>query len=336
MILFPQILLMLVFSAWAIKGEYAPKKFQLPSTCLLKFSIIEKGQTLSGSCSASFLGNKTFITAEHCHKSLETSFSQGTEINGPELPVVICAPDAPVKLSYTHSVNGLGLDHSQDIALFKVEKNPTIDPIKLAKDSPEIDQLMTNNDCYINGYGLDNDNKHGVLRAAKVKAFQPKVFSLFGTNNPSMFQIGGGNSADHGDSGGPSFCLDKKGKPVLTGIIHGTDKGSSFTKIERISQVKTLIDFYLNSPTPDLELLKQANKTSNLCTNVMTCLDIMKKSGQLTQDVGNVIAALVQQNEINYSKMVKGQNVELNSFTQTWEEMKNFYVDQGCYEIVYE
>jgi hypothetical protein len=70
------------FSAFAIKGEYT-NDHDLPSTCKLTFFVKREGKILVGTCSGSFIGNKTFITAEHCYDDV---VSNQEDFNSHELP----------------------------------------------------------------------------------------------------------------------------------------------------------------------------------------------------------------------------------------------------------
>lgn len=322
-------------SVFAVKGEYADEQFELKSSCKLKFFAEQAGEILSGTCTASYMGNKSFVTAEHCQDSLIRSFMLSSRENGPEKPYVICDGGEKIPLTRSDKLDGNSLDYAQDIAFFKTESDPKVSPIKMASSTEQVNDMMENNECYFNGYGLDNDDKHGELRAAKVKSFNAKVFSLFGGSNPFMFEIGGGNTADHGDSGGPVYCLNDKGEPIHMGVIHGNEKGSSYTKVERVTQSPELVQFYLNNENPNMDMIKKGIRVKTMCEDMLKCSNAMKELGGLSSDVGDIVSVLSKQTSSIFTNIVQGENVELQTIDQLWDELYKFWDTQDCYDKLY-
>lgn len=328
--------ILLIFSMplWAVKGQYV-EGHDLTSTCKLTFYVKQDNKILTGTCSASFIGNKTFVTAEHCYEDVSQNLQmvRSQEMNQGSF---FTCPGSEKK--YTASnlfpMKNSGLSELQDIAIIKVEEEVSVGPIKIPKSAEELETLLSDKqNCYISGYGLDNENKYGVLKTARITNIENKPLDIFSSGSRYRVRLRE-NYADHGDSGGPLYCEGKDGA-VLIGVVHGGMKGAIFSDIEKLSVGLDWLNFHKNYDVKDEELFRKVVSTTDMCESLTRCSETLKKINELTADTDKVISVLLKQTGEIRAQIDYGG--ELNSVTlnDLWEEMIREWEKNNCFKKLY-
>lgn len=311
--------LIISHSAFAIKGEYADAKEQLDSSCILTFKFFDKSKNKvsEGLCSSSFIGKKSFITADHCLKNV-TRAMDDLKITK-EAPYLKC-PGSPTR----HSVKrikdpaGARLGNDFDIGLIQVESEVKAEALALPASKAEADSLFKDpSRCFINGYGYDNEDKYGTLRAAQTTEVDPSATYL---------KIRG-NTGVHGDSGGPMFCRSQPdGKPVLVGVIHGA-MVTSYTEIHRVDPITDWIKYHQNGINTSNERFGELNQMLENCSIIENCV-----ASKLSQETGVVIKKLNAQLKTIKANEVNGQVANQKELDSIWDKMMAIW-EKFCKKI---
>lgn len=291
------ILLSLFITAplYAIKGEYASSEFELPQSCRLTIPITQNGEEKWGLCSGTYVGNKTFVTAEHCHKYIIQSSTSGAK----ELPYFQCPgieKKFPLNLEALYPMRDTKHKERLDIAIIKVEEDiDGLRPMILPTSKEEVEELIAKNEnCYINGYGIDNDNKSGTLRAAKTVNISKSTSIIYQTSTQSMTLRE--NYTQNGDSGGAMYCINSSGEKIFVGVSDAGKK--DFSTVEKISSILDWINNAKSSDTFDSEKFNALLEVQNSCVDLSKCI-LAKNNTALTRDIAAIIekASLSLKNE---------------------------------------
>lgn len=302
------------YSAFAIKGEYAGAKEELPSSCILTFKFFDKSKNKvsEGLCSSSFIGKKTFITADHCLKKAAQALEDVKLTK--EAPYFQC-PGSSTKhtVKRLKDTSGAKLGSDYDIGLIQVDSDVQVPKLDLPSSSSQANELLKNPAlCFINGYGYDNEDKYGVLKAAQ---------TLEVDINPTYLKIRG-NTGVHGDSGGPMFCRPHKdAPPVLVGIIHGA-MVTSYTELHRVDTITDWIKYHQNGINTSNDRYGELTGMIENCGIIENCV-----ASKLSQDTGAVIKKLnadlkaIKANELN-GKAANQKDIDLiwNKMMVIWEK----------------
>lgn len=326
--------LLISFSAFAIKGEYV-QGHDHPSTCKLTFYIQKHGKVLTGTCSGSFMGNKTFMTAEHCYDDVVINHDQLKAKQVAENSFFTC-PGSDKK----HVVKDLfpmkngRFNELQDLAMLKVEEDLDIPVLALPKSAEEIETALKDKDnCYISGYGLDNDDKYGVLKTARVSDLEQRPRDIFSAGSSQRVRLRG-NYADHGDSGGPLYCETPKGT-ILVGVVHGGVKGIKFGDIEKVNEVIDWIAYHRDHANSSEELFKQVMINVDLCQSIQQCSDALKKISQLTSDTDKIMQQLLKQSADQRTEVLYGGEKSDVKLKDLWEHMIKEWERNDCFKKLY-
>lgn len=329
-------LLLLVFStcAWAVKGEYV-EGHDLTSTCKLTFFVKQDEKVLTGTCTASFVGNKTFVTAEHCYEDVATNQEMVKNKNLPHDSYFTCpGSDKKYIAKNLFPMKFSGLDEIQDIAVIKVEEEVDAKPILLPRTSEELETaLKDTKNCFVSGYGLDNENKYGVLRTARLTNVENRPLDIFNSGNRNRVRIRG-NYADHGDSGGPLYCETPEGV-ILIGVVHGGMKGLTFSDIEKLNIGLEWITYHKNFDVDDEEAFKKVLRNADMCNSLIECSEAMKKINALTADTDKIMKALLKESEDARTQILIGGEVSTVKLSELWEEMLREWERNDCFKKLY-
>ena len=328
MILF---LLFTIKSLFAITGNYSSSEFELPSTCKIKFQYKQyDGKKVSGLCSSSFIGHDKFITADHCKEDIWNNLGQADM----PPPMVECPGEKSFEIERTFNPSNSGFTNFQDVLLVQTKKKVEgIEAVKIPRDKNHINELLgSKENCYINGYGIDNEGKYGVLKSAQITDMNLKP-STFGQESSGKVVRINGNLGVHGDSGGPLFC--KEGKDAyLAGIIHGSITGADFTDIERIDQYIDWLNHIALSGNVDEDFYKAWYGSLGTCESVNKCYDEIQKLGQLTEDVTKIVSK-IEENYVRALKDSKSVNPDKNSAEYLHDSLIEFWTQFDCYNKLY-
>jgi hypothetical protein len=326
----PFFILFISLNSFAIIGEYADKNTELDSTCMINFQYKDySGKKVSGACSASYIGGRKFTSVEHCREDIGRNLADQTL----SPPTVKCPKDDFISITKTYLNRDFGFNESQDFLVFETKSKPqNTKPILIPKNENEIESLIKENkNCYINGYGINNDGKYGELKSAKVE-FQTYKSLLSSAGNEVT--IVGNNQAHHGDSGGPLYCQTQSG-PVLIGVIHGIYGGSKKTDIEKINQYTTWLNYLAFHDDVNEEFFRSWNSVNSFCESNQKCINKLVELGIFNEDVKSIILKLNQ----NYNQIQKdlnlGQKMEAVEVKQLWDEMSEFWDKNNCYNRIY-
>jgi Trypsin len=330
------LLFLISYPALAIKGEYADKSHELASTCKLVLKIFDpvKNKVLSGLCSSSFVGKKSFLTAAHCLSDTNQALSDHKKGLVPEAPYFQCPQSEthyPLISTVDISSGGNGSDY--DFGMIKVKDSPSIPEIRSPASTQEADELLQDmTKCFINGYGLDNEEKYGTLRAAQVIDLDTKPLSL--GSAPPMVRVKK-NFGDHGDSGGPMYCNGKDG-PVLIGVIHGKQKSSiQFSDIHRVDKVTDWLSYHRNNENSSNEKFAKIARLEETCQSIDECFAKLEGAAKLSKDMSLILKALNKNVRDVKSKAVAGNEVTQKELDKSWDEMIEVWEKQDCYKVLY-
>lgn len=329
-------MLLFSFTALAVKGTYAPKEFELPQTCKLTISVEVDGQVRQGICTASFVGKKTFTTAEHCEKAVTENLFLLESKKVTEAPYFQC-PGSEKKYSVsptTYPMKDTRYPEHQDIALLKVEEDiPNLKAMSIPTSGGHIAKLLEDpTKCYINGYGQDNENKSGTLHAAQVVEWDAKPAGFFG-GSTEAFKLTK-NYADHGDSGGPMYCFDGK-NPVLVGVVHGGQNGGGFSTIEKFTKALDWINLVKDSEKPDVQKFNSILKIEDRCSAVDECFAKLNSTAKLSADMKKIFDKVFTNVKSIKNQMVKGENLEEKTIEEAWKSIDEEWKKNNCYNVLY-
>ena len=320
-------------SVLAIKGETL-LGHDLASTCKLTFYVKEGPKVMIGTCTGSFLGNKTFITAEHCFDDVIKNQELNHKKELTQTSFFTCpGSDKKYDVKELFPMKNSGLDEQQDMALMKVSTEVDAQPISLPS-SPEAmeEALKDKENCYISGYGLDNEEKYGVLKTARLAVVDNRPLDLFNSGSSHRVRLSK-NYADHGDSGGPLYCETPQG-PVLIGVVHGGIKGIKFSDIEKLSITLEWINFHRNNVETNEDLFKLVNRTSSMCKFLEECSEALKKINQLTADTDKIMNLLMKQTQDQRTEILYHGEKSDVKLKDLWEEMIKQWEKNDCYQKI--
>lgn len=326
--------LIISFSAFAIKGEYI-QDHDLSSTCKLTFFVKQEGKILTGTCTGSFIGNKTFITAEHCYDDVATNQEMFKSQQLPQNSFFTCpGSDKKYVVKNLFPMKNSHLNELQDMAIIKVEDEVDAKSIALPKSSEEIETaLKDTKNCYVSGYGLDNDEKYGVLKTARVTNLENHPKDIFSVGSSQRVRLRE-NYADHGDSGGPLYCETPTGT-ILMGVVHGGVKGVKFGDIEKINAALDWMAYHRDHVDSSEELFNQLMINTDLCHSLGKCSDAMKKISQLTSDADKIMMKLLKQSEEQRVEVLYGNEKSKVKLDDLWEEMIKEWQRNDCFKKLY-
>ena len=322
------------FSAFAIKGEYI-NDHDLSSTCKLTFFVKREDKILVGTCSGSFIGNKTFITAEHCYDDVVSNQEDFKSHELPQNSFFTC-PGSEKKyvIKNLFPMKNSRLNELQDIAMMKVEDEVDAKSISLPKSSEEAESaLKDTKNCYISGYGLDNDDKYGVLKTARVANLENHPKDIFSVGSSQRVRLRE-NYADHGDSGGPLYCETPSGT-ILMGVAHGGVKGVKFGDIEKINEALEWIAYHRDHVYSSEELFRQLMVNTDLCHSLGQCSDAMKKIGALASDTDKIMMKLIKKSDQERIEILFGGEKSNVKLLDLWEEMIKEWQRNDCFKKLY-
>jgi hypothetical protein len=324
----------ITYSAFGVKGEYV-QHHDLSSTCKLTFFVKHEDKILTGTCTGSFIGNKTFITAEHCYDDVVTNQEKFKSQQLPEKSFFTC-PGSEKKhvVKDFFPMKNSRLNELQDIALIKVEEDVEAKALALPKSHEEIEATLKNTEnCYISGYGLDNDDKYGVLKTARVTNLENNPRDIFSVGSSQRVRLRE-NYADHGDSGGPLYCETPNGT-VLIGVVHGGVKGVKFGDIEKVNAALEWIAYHRDHPDSKEELFHQLMVTTDMCHSLLECSEAMKNISLLTSDTDEIMKKLMKQTEDQRTEVLYGNEKSVVKLKDLWDEMLKEWQRNDCYKKLY-
>jgi hypothetical protein len=321
-------------SALAVKGDYV-QGHDLNSTCRLTFFVKKGEKVLTGTCTGSFIGNKTFVTAEHCYDNVSVNSEKYQSQQLPQNSFFTCpGSEKKYQVKNLFPMKNSRLSEWQDLALIKVEESVDAQPLQLPKSSDEIESALKDKDnCYMSGYGLDNEEKYGILKTARVSSLEnnPKdPFSVGSTQRVRLRE----NYPDHGDSGGPLYCKTPNGT-ILIGAVHGGVKGAKFNDVEKINAALEWINFHKDNEDSNEETFKRVMINSDLCQNLLECSEAMRKLNLLTDDVDKVMTKLIKQNADYKMELLRGGEKSVVKLELIWEELIKQWEQNSCYKKLY-
>jgi hypothetical protein len=326
---------------FAIKGKYSENNSE--SICKLSFEVpCEKDKTryCKGICTATYIGNKKIISADHCRHSIEWSIK--TEL--------LCDNSNPVTVIKSHQFPKNSFDTSQDVALFDLESEPinkktnkNLKSMKIPVSSKHTNELLSHPEsCFIAGYGLDNDEKFGTLRTSKVDKLQKdnvlrtnNGFSYYSAKEQVELQ---GNYADSGDSGGPVYCKNEQGEFVLVAINQGSTKGLDLSYAEKVSAISEWVNFHLGSHSDQTDIFTMFKKQSRMCNSILYCLEELDQVSTTSKEILNVIRVLAKdlaKENLRYTDIEKNISsdevlVKLEEINEQWS-----LIHKQCFDILY-
>lgn len=324
-------------NALAIKGEYIKKEVQ--STCRIEAKVpCDKNEAgvCTGTCSATYVGKNKVMTADHCRLMVERSNDSNLICpNGKKVVIQKSKSSSYPKGKY---------DQSQDIAFLSLGSDPEVPAMEIVHSETEFNRLISHpENCYLAGYGLDNDEKYGKLKVANVKEVESK--NVKRTSNgfyyyavPEQVKLKQ-NYADHGDSGGSLFC-EEEGKQILMGVLQGGTKGQAWSFSEKLVQARDWMEYVLGPYGEKMELFNVYKNQFGFCNAVSSCLNNLKKTSDFSIDTFKVIVKLFEQYN---RKSIQSINYSIEGQTQYDEQIKqiNANIDQWsalhkmCYGELY-
>ncbi len=327
--------ILILHFAYAIKGEYATDESP-PQVCMIKFKIAcdtNASKVCSGACSSTFIGNQKIMTADHCLDSLAKATESSVE----------CPNGETRQIKQRITAKGAGMGTAQDVGLLVLDKDFSMPPMKVVAGKEEFNQLMREpKNCFMAGYGLDNDEKWGKLITAQTKVVE--VENIRRTNNGfTTFQVPEQillkeNYADHGDSGGAYYC--KRGNEnILMGVLQGGTKGSAHSYVEKLLQPKEWIDFHNSHLAKGgNDLFKRYHWVAGFCESVLACMSELKEMSSLNKDVSAILKYLNDEMQIiprtlnieHYSD-AKKFNDDLLALSEKWIQ-----IHRACYDSKYD
>lgn len=325
--------LLITGSAFGIEGKYASAEKELRSTCKLVFQVwdVDKKKIAAGICSSSFIGNKSFLTAEHCHDTVEQAQADYKNKLTKTQPYFQCpGSEKQYKVLQTQGFRTSGQAVAQDLGVMKVKEAINIRPVELPADAEEANELLAKNkDCFLSGYGYDNDQKYGTLKAASVDTVD--------VNKNSPKATIRGNLGVHGDSGGPVYCITDRG-PVVVGVIQGGLRGIRATDVDKITTSLTWLVHGRNSKKTVLDSDKEVSLYEDItetCESVNQCRDKMVEAHKLTKDLEAVIKKLNEQVEVLGVKIKDPEGPGRVQLEKTWKDLVAVWEKEGCYKVIY-
>ena len=321
-------------SVLAIRGETI-QGHDLASTCKLTFYVKQDAKVLVGTCTGSFIGKKTFITAEHCFEDVAKNQELFHKKLIPDSSFFTCpGSDKKYEVQDLFPNKFSGLDEMQDMAIMKVKNDVDANPISLPK-SPEAMELalIDKEHCYISGYGLDNEEKYGVLKTARLTQVDNRPLDLFNSGSRHRVRLSQ-NYADHGDSGGPLYCETDQG-PVLIGVVHGGIQGTKFSDIEKLSITLDWISFHRDHGDKNEDMFKLVNRTGSMCKSLVECSEALKKINQLTTDTDKIMVQLMKQTQDQRTQILYGGEKSDVKLKDLWNEMIKQWEKNDCYNKLY-
>lgn len=319
------IILLLIYSyAWAIKGEYASKEFENEASCKIYYELKSpEGKILKGTCSASLLSSKILMTADHCLGDINQNLSSASEDQ--IAPAKVICGEEEIEIKKTTRLREGGFDF-QDIGLIELKKESHKKPFQIPENKTMYQELLQKNEnCYLNGYGLDNDQKYGQLRAAKVTKLDSTPLNIYSSS--TVFKVNG-NVPDHGDSGGGVYCQVGE-KNYLVGVIVGGILGSPSKDIEKIDSLFYWLQYIQKNNQINKELMSSVNHYFTLCRSIDQCVKLMKGPGELTL---NVMKAIKKMNEFYTDKYLLSDYDQIQIMNS---EMVDFWNEQNCFNRLY-
>lgn len=322
-------------NAQAVKGEYASKEHELPQSCKLTFSAEVNGKIYDAICTASFIGNKTFSTAEHCEKYINDHLMLLESKKVKEAPYFEC-PGIKRKIfvKETFPIKDARLSEGFDLALMKVDDEvPEIKPLSLPKTKGEVEDLLKDpKKCYVNGYGRDNEGKSGTLRAIQVVEWDARPFGVPGVTTQSFKLMK--NYAQSGDSGGPMYCYDGE-RPVLVGVVHGGRGDEDYSIIEKITEGLDWMYFVKDNPSPEIQDFRSFIRMEDKCAAVIECFNKLESAAALSQDLKNILKVLTTDLQKMKFQLSQGKGLDMKQIDSTWEAFDSEWEKQNCYEVLY-
>jgi len=320
----------LSLNAWAIKGQYASQEHENQASCKISFQFKNSKGTISkGICSASLISSKVLTVVEHCLGDIESNFNDSRSKLVPT-PKAICGGEE-IEITSTSHLSDMGFDQT-DVGFLELATESTKKPFDIPFNVADYLKLLEDpHDCYLNGYGLDNDNKYGVLKSAAIKKLSTETpISINLERTSDFFQVSG-NVPDHGDSGGGVFC-ERDQKNYLIGVISGVDPGATLKNIEKLEKLLFLLQHIQSHNKIDKEFFVSLEHHQRLCDNVAKCKTRME-IGHLSLDV----SAVVKKMDHFFEDLKKrpGTSMEYKEIQKANDKLIEFYNDQDCYRRLY-
>jgi V8-like Glu-specific endopeptidase len=328
------LLTLLSTSAFAVKGEYI-QGHDLASTCILTFFVKKGEKVLTGTCSGSFIGNKTFVTAEHCYDEVAHNSEKFQSQQLPQKSFFTCpGSEKKYQVQNLFPMKNSRSSEWQDLALIKVEESVDAPPIQLPKSADEIENALKDKEnCYMSGYGLDNEDKYGVLKTARVASLENSPKDLFSVGSTQRVRLRE-NYTDHGDSGGPLYCKTPNGT-ILIGAVHGGVKGVKFNDVEKINAALDWINYHKDNANSNEDTFQRVMINSDLCQNLIECSEAMKKLNALSGDVEKVMSKLIKKSDAYKMEVLLGGETLVVKMEEVWEEMIKQWEKNDCYKKLY-
>ncbi|MFZ4713697.1 MAG: trypsin-like serine protease [Bacteriovoracaceae bacterium] len=328
------LLLLFSFQAFAIKGEYVDSR-KAGFTCKLTLKARVEGEIREVICTGSFIGNKTFSTADHCLKDVKNQEILFNQKAVTEKAFFTC-PDSethyPVKDIFSFSDSG----HSeyQDLGLLKVENEVSAPKVLIPDSSEEIETALNDSkNCFIAGYGLDNDNLYGVLKVAQLKNSENKPIDIHHLGSSYRIRLTK-NFADHGDSGGPLYCETKRGM-ILIGATHGGLIGDTFSDTEKLNQSLDWVKYLTSKNNGSDEFFRKYQRIIENCESMALCLNKMKEVGVLTTQVNDVLQIFFAQTRTIRSEVTMGKDVAMTDLDSLWDVFSKQWDGNDCFKKLY-
>lgn len=333
--LFTIFILLVVPHAHAVKGTYASKEHELAQSCKLTFSAEVNGKIFNAICTASFIGNKTFSTAEHCEKYISDHFALLESKKVKEAPYFECpGVERKIFVKEAFPIKDARLTEGFDLALMKVDDPlPEVSPLALPKTKDEIAELLKDpTKCFVNGYGRDNENKSGTLRAIQVVEWDAKPIGVPDVTTES-FKLTK-NYAQNGDSGGPMYCYQGE-RPILVGVVHGGRGDEDYSIIEKITQGLDWMYFIRDSESPDMKKFRSFVQMEEKCAAVIECFNKLESAAALSHDLKNILKILTSNLTGMKAQLSQGKSLDSKEIDETWDAFDAEWQKNNCYEVLY-
>lgn len=323
--------ILIITNALAIKGVYTSDPEKVPDqACFISFKSkttlenIEKnnipncdGVWCPNGCSGTYIGGVHLLTAKHCVESLESSKDA----------YVKCPNGEKVEIVENISPSNGVFEKNRDVGLLKLKNELSIAGMPIVENEDELDELMkTPENCYMAGYGLDNDNNWGKLLVAQTD--KVKIDNVrYNWNIARHMMRLTGNYADHGDSGGTYYC-EKDGKKILVGTFHGRGRFEEGVLVEKLHSIKPWVD-YRTSPFGELDddTFKSQKNIIDVCEGLQDCIVDLKELQSLGEDVSLILQKMIKIKKENKIYIFQNEYTEADKFAEAVKELDRSWRD---------